>query len=159
MDAPPTDLTSTPKAWFLKDLTGMSSAASWSIAVEQTGVDTAYGTYWLGIGDDCSMVVFGRAEGDALCTSGDCATGAATCDGTDKYGTCSGTEWAGLASYPPACTYASMDGEQSASGSYPHTAALGTVETMTIWGRGKAPHPIHIHVNRNPTRGLEPILD
>lgn len=180
MSAPTADQTSISKPWYLNDLTSTASSASWSIAVEQTGCcDDAAATYWLGIGDDCSMAVFGRAEGDALCASGgscatDCAFSCATCDGSDKYGSCSGTDWAGVSSYPPSCNYASMDGEQGASGSYAHVAQLGTVETMTIWGRratlasvaaptplppphltrtrlcsasrGKAPHPIHIHV-------------
>ena len=37
MDAPPNDLTTISKAWWLQDLTSLTSAASWSISVEQTG--------------------------------------------------------------------------------------------------------------------------
>jgi hypothetical protein len=42
-----------------------------------------------------------------------------------------------------------MDGSQGddSSGSYPARYDLNTLVHLTFWGRGKAAHPMHIHVN------------
>ena len=46
--------------------------------------------------------------------SGTCGN-SVTCDGSNKYGTCVGTDWQGVTSYPPQFNYASMDGQQLAA--------------------------------------------
>ena len=97
-----------------------------------------------------------------------CAAGTVLCDGSNGYGTCrlpyGADNWLGVKSYST-CTYGPMNGEQGSAGSYPFRATVGDVTDVTIWGRGKAPHPFHIHVNHmqlvsysndvNPTANTE----
>ncbi|KAJ3228413.1 hypothetical protein HDU81_006177 [Chytriomyces hyalinus] len=102
----------------LKDTLNTVVTSKWELSVEQEPAST-HAMTWLGIGSNCTIASAGRGS-----------------DGT-----------APAASENTNCQYLSFPGELSTKGPYRHISYVGAVDELTINGRGKSPHSVHIHVN------------
>jgi FtsP/CotA-like multicopper oxidase with cupredoxin domain len=102
---------------YLTDL--MSSSTSISSSW-QISIEQPKDRMWLGVGENCTLTSFGRA--------------------TDPNAT---DDWMNN----PGCGYVVFPGSQGTTGTYRHTGIVNTNEELVIWGRGKTPHVMHIHVN------------
>ncbi|KAI8835380.1 Cupredoxin [Chytriomyces cf. hyalinus JEL632] len=112
------DLSTITRPVQLKDTLNTVVTSKWELSVEQEPATTR-GMTWLGMGSNCSITSTGRGS-----------------DGT-----------ATPASSNTNCQYLSFPGELSTSGPYRHITYVGAVDELTINGRGKSPHSVHIHVN------------
>lgn len=129
---PPTTLGVTRPSYLTSlESTTISSANTWSMSVEQTGCCGTgnAATYWLGIGTNCTLSCFGREDCIDLYT--------ANWDVRNTAPVTSGQ-----------CEYETFPGEigDDLSADYRHSAQLGTPQELTLWGRGKSAHPMHVHV-------------
>ncbi|KAJ3228414.1 hypothetical protein HDU81_006178 [Chytriomyces hyalinus] len=102
----------------LKDTLNTVVTSKWELSVEQEPASTRAMT-WLGMGSNCSLTSTGRAS------DGEAAPASANTN----------------------CQYLSFPGELSTNGPYRHITYVGAVDELTINGRGKSPHSVHIHVN------------
>ncbi|KAJ3396938.1 hypothetical protein HDU80_009796 [Chytriomyces hyalinus] len=112
------DLSTIVRPVQLKDTLNTVVTSKWELSVEQEP-GTTRGMTWLGMGSNCSITSAGRGS-----------------DGT-----------ATPASSNTNCQYLSFPGELSTTGPYRHITYVGAVDELTINGRGKSPHSVHIHVN------------
>ncbi|KAJ3244248.1 hypothetical protein HDU77_009984 [Chytriomyces hyalinus] len=112
------DLSTIVRPVQLKDTLNTVVTSKWELSVEQEP-GTTRGMTWLGMGSNCSITSTGRGS-----------------DGT-----------ATPASANTNCQYLSFPGELSTTGPYRHITYVGAVDELTINGRGKSPHSVHIHVN------------
>ncbi len=86
----------------------------------QTGINSAVAVrgaqaYWMGIGTDCTLACGGRGD----CTLTDARTST--------------------------CGYWPFGGERATQHVARHSSRLGAVTQLTVRGRGKTPHPMHLH--------------
>eukprot|EP00930_Biecheleria_cincta_P073471 TRINITY_DN6075_c0_g1_i2.p1 TRINITY_DN6075_c0_g1~~TRINITY_DN6075_c0_g1_i2.p1 ORF type:complete len:1800 (+),score=161.76 TRINITY_DN6075_c0_g1_i2:120-5519(+) len=110
---------SVDRAWYLQDLTNARVEGEWQIGVEQSAIDQPAGAH-LGVGTDCTIPCGGRADCEAIGYSD-----------PEQYGSCPHVAFEGYAQ----------------GSHYSHVGKLCSVEDLVIWGRGRTPHPIHVHVN------------
>jgi FtsP/CotA-like multicopper oxidase with cupredoxin domain len=102
---------------YLSDLINQDIKNMWEISVDQTRANRD--TAWIGMGNNCTITSFGRATD------------------SDDYDPRSNTN----------CNYLTFPGQLGTTGKYRHTGIVGSNEQLNIWGRGKSPHTLHIHVN------------
>lgn len=112
------NLSTIVRPFYLTDLTSASTKISGKWEMS-TQQPEHPDRMWIGIGSNCTLSSFGRATDVA---------GSSPADNKN-------------------CGYLPFPGQSGTTGNYRHIGQVDTVEQLTVWGRGKSPHTIHIHVN------------
>ncbi|KAJ3027651.1 UNVERIFIED_CONTAM: hypothetical protein HDU68_003409 [Siphonaria sp. JEL0065] len=109
-----------PLPAFFSDLQKTTPNTKWQLSVEQTPGNAllAGGKAWLGVGNECTFEAQGRSDTQAK-----------------------------AAETNTNCSYVPFPGALGDTGTYRHISYIGAIDELTINGRGKSPHMIHVHVN------------
>jgi FtsP/CotA-like multicopper oxidase with cupredoxin domain len=114
----PTGLCDIPRPDYLTSLLTATPDSTWSVSTEQI---TGYNGDVLGVGTNCTLTCSGRNDCPSVYDPS--AITAATCQ------------------------YATFQGERGTGAGYRHRTAVGNIDQLELWGRGKTSHPFHLHVH------------